>query len=107
MNTTSPNATIPDAVVVSIALNGQQFIYDKTLHYRDIENTFTYIQDPYILDYSPKSGPTSGKTKIVVKGMGINQFKFDNGTTKYEPMWVRFVDYLTNETLAEATQVFD
>lgn len=48
MNTTSPNATIPDAVVVSIALNGQQFIYDKTLHYRDVENTFTYIQDPYI-----------------------------------------------------------
>ena len=43
MNTTSPNATIPDAVVVSIALNGQQFIYDKTLHYRDVENTFTYL----------------------------------------------------------------
>jgi len=42
MNITSPQAKIPDSVVVSIALNGQQFIYDKTLHYRDVENTFTY-----------------------------------------------------------------
>lgn len=43
MNITAPNATIPDAVVVSVSLNGQQFINDKTLHYRDIENTFTYL----------------------------------------------------------------
>jgi hypothetical protein len=72
MNVTSPNATIPDAVVVSIALNGQQFIDDRTLHFRDKENTFYYLQDPYIQDYSPKAGPTSGKTKIKVRGLGFN-----------------------------------
>lgn len=38
----SPVAEVPDSVVVSVSLNGQQFINDKTLHFRDIENTFTY-----------------------------------------------------------------
>lgn len=72
MNLTAPLAKIPDAVVVSVSLNGQQFISDKTLHFRDIENTFTYYQDLHISDYSPKAGPTSGKTKIKVTGRGFN-----------------------------------
>ena len=38
----SPEVDIPDAVVVSVSLNGQQFVKDYTLHYRDVENTFTY-----------------------------------------------------------------
>ncbi len=42
---TSPPATYPDSVVLSISLNGQQFINDLTLHYRDPENTFVYYQE--------------------------------------------------------------
>jgi hypothetical protein len=76
MNITSPISKTPVSVVVSIALNGQQFVNDKILHYRDFENTFTYYQDLYISDYGPKAGPTSGKTVIRVRGMGFNQFKF-------------------------------
>ena len=48
MNITSPEAKVPVSVVVSVALNGQQFVNDKTLHYRDVENTFTYYQDVYV-----------------------------------------------------------
>ena len=72
MNITAPPAQVPDAVVVSVSLNGQQFIIDKTLHYRDIENTYIYYQDMFITDYSPKAGPTYGNTKIKVKGMGFD-----------------------------------
>jgi hypothetical protein len=44
----SPPANVPDSVVVSISLNGQQFIRDIIYHHRDIENTFTYIQEMLI-----------------------------------------------------------
>jgi len=37
-------------------------VNDKTLHYRDVENTFIYYQDLFIQDFNPKVGPTSGKT---------------------------------------------
>jgi hypothetical protein len=39
----SPKAEVPDAIVVSVSLNGQQFVGDITLHHRDPENTFTYF----------------------------------------------------------------
>ncbi len=97
MITTSPNATIPGSVVVSVALNGQQFIKDRTLHYRDIENTFTYYQDILVQEYGPKAGPTKGKTTVKVKGLGFQQFKNDNGTTANDPLYVRFIDYSTGE----------
>jgi len=38
----SPKVNVPDAVVVSVSGNGQQFINDITMHFRDYENTFTY-----------------------------------------------------------------
>jgi hypothetical protein len=57
--------------VVSVSLNGQQFIRDKTLHYRDNENTFTYIQDVLIHGHHPTTGPISGKTKIKISGLGL------------------------------------
>ncbi len=78
----SPPAEVPDAVTVSIALNGQQFITDKTYHFRDIENTFTYHQDLFIQGYSPRSGPTYGGTTIKVQGMGFKQIKNDDGSEK-------------------------
>lgn len=33
----------------------------------------------FIIDYSPKAGPTYGNTVIKVKGMGFDQFKDENG----------------------------
>lgn len=72
-----------------------------------MENTFIYYQDIFITDYSPKAGPTSGKTKIVVHGMGFNQFKDDKGNRLADPIWVRFNDSVTGEPLADPTQAFD
>jgi hypothetical protein len=40
---TSPTVGVPDSVTVSPSGNGQNFAPDYTLHYRDIENTFTYF----------------------------------------------------------------
>jgi len=42
MNTTSPKVKVTGAVVLSASGNGQNYAKDKTLHYRDPENTFTY-----------------------------------------------------------------
>jgi hypothetical protein len=97
----SPEAFVPDAVTVAVSLNGQQFINDKTLHYRDIENTFTYLQKNFIYGYSPKMGPTSGRTKITVQGVGFNQIKADNGTKLNNPVWVRFVDETTGNVIGK------
>jgi hypothetical protein len=36
----SPSVLIPGDEVVSFSGNGQQFINDKTLHFRDVENNF-------------------------------------------------------------------
>jgi len=69
---TSPVAQVPDAVVISVSLNGQQFSRDYTLHFRDEENTFTYYQPTFVNTYGPKSGPVSGKTRIRVSGLGFN-----------------------------------
>lgn len=60
----TPPVDVADAVVVSIGMNGQQFIKDKTLYERDIENTFTYYDDPTVIDFFPVSGLASGNTKI-------------------------------------------
>jgi hypothetical protein len=67
----SPRVKVPDAVTLSPSGNGQNFAPDYTLHYRDIENTFTYIQDIFVQDLEPESGPSTGDTKIMVRGYGI------------------------------------
>lgn len=103
----SPNATVPDSVVVSVALNGQQFVSDKTLHYRDLENTFTYYQEMYVRDYSPKAGPSHGHTKIVIDGMGFMPFKNETGDNIGMPLWVRFVDKESGEAIGEITEALD
>jgi len=103
----SPNATVPDAVVVSVALNGQQFISDKTLHYRDEENTFTYYQEMYVRDYTPKAGPSHGHTKMLVDGMGFAPFKNETGDNIGEQLWVRFVDKESGEPIGEPTEALD
>lgn len=72
INITSPPSKVPARVVVSVSLNGQQFLNDKIFHLNDKGNIFTYYQDIYVTDYSPKSGPTIGKTLVRVDGMGFN-----------------------------------
>lgn len=58
----STPAQVPDSVVVGVALNGQQFTKDITLHVKDPENTFEYYQDPIVTSFEPKSGPSIGGT---------------------------------------------
>jgi hypothetical protein len=90
-----------------VALNGQQFVRDKTLHYRDMENTFTYYQEMYVRDYSPKAGPSHGHSRIRVDGMGFMPFKNETGDSTGEPLWVRFVDKETGEQIGIATKAQD
>ena len=68
---TSPPATNPDAVVVSIALNGQQFIKDLTIHYKDPENTFEYYPEPLVTSFEPSAGPSVGGTQMIINGFGF------------------------------------
>ena len=61
------------------------------MHYRDIENTYTYYQDMYVHDLHPQAGPTSGKTRVEVSGIGFKQFKTDNGTLRDDiPLYAKF-----------------
>ena len=69
--TKSPAVNVPDAVVLAASGNGQQYSDDVTLHYRDVENTFTYHQDSFIHILHPQYGPDSGNTKIMVSGIGF------------------------------------
>jgi hypothetical protein len=66
---------LPDAVTLTPSGNGQNYGSDITLHYRDVENTFTYHQDVFVHLLHPQFGPTSGNTKIEVLGMGFKPFK--------------------------------
>lgn len=55
-------------------------------------------------------GPTSGKTKIVVSGLGLNQlnqFKFENGTTDLNSIYVRFIDSSTGSIIGNENPAFD
>lgn len=93
VNTISPRVSVPDAVVLAPSGNGQNYGADLTLHYRDIENTFTYYQSMFVHDLHPQAGPTSGKTRIEVSGIGFKQFKFDNGTIRDDiPLYAKFED---------------
>lgn len=90
----SPAANAPDAVVVAVALNGQQFTRDITLHWRDPENTFEYYPDPIVTSFGPKSGPNIGGTQIILSGLGFTPRRDQSGKVDktINNMWVRFVD---------------
>jgi len=77
IETKSPVVNLPDQVTLSPSGNGQQYSADYILHYRDIENTYTYYQDVFVHMLHPQYGPTSGKTKIEVQGIGFKQFKHE------------------------------
>jgi len=80
------------SVTLSPSGNAQNYAKDVILHFRDLENTFTYYQDVFIHDLYPQSGPTTGKTRLVVKGVGLRQFRNDDGSIKDVPIFVKFVD---------------
>lgn len=76
------------------------------LHHRDIENTFTYYQDMFVHNLRPQSGPTSGKTRVEVSGVGFNQFKYDNGTLRDDiPLYAKFVDANTGADIGNTTKI--
>lgn len=79
MFVSSPAVSIPDSVVVAIALNGQQFTRDLILHVKDEENTFNYYVEPYITYYNPKAGPSVGGTKMKITGYGFTPIRDKNG----------------------------
>lgn len=107
LHVTSPKVNIPDSVVVSVSLNGQQFIKDIILHWKDVENTYDYYVDPVISGIYPKSGPSIGGTQVVINGIDFMSKKDLNGNPdpKKNRAWVRFVDPDTNEPLASEYEV--
>jgi hypothetical protein len=91
--TTSPRVNLPGAVVLSTSGNGQNYADDVTLHYRDKENTFTYVQDLLVDFIHPQQGPCSGGTKVSVRGIGFTPIKDDDGREiTSRPLMYRILD---------------
>jgi len=88
----APQVNVSGAVVVSVSGNGQQFVNDRTLHYRDSENTFEYSQPFYIEALIPEYLSNVGNSPLKIKGVGFDQWKHANGTAKSIPLYCRFVD---------------
>jgi hypothetical protein len=101
----TPKVKIPDAVVVSVALNGQQFSKDIVLHVKDPENTFEFYDDPFVSSYTPRSGPSIGGTRMKVFGYGFTPRKDKEGNVDKtrNKLYVRFVDPDTKEELSRTT----
>ena len=68
----SPAAHVPGQVVVSISGNNQQFVDDRTLHFRDKENTFEYYQEFLIEKATPAYLSNAGNSPLTLTGV-----KFD------------------------------
>lgn len=89
----APNVTLPDDVVVSYGINGQQYNPDLTLNYKDKENTFTYYGVPLVAFYYPRRGPSCGGTTIKIVGFGFAPFKDNEGNEVKKPVWIRMRRY--------------
>jgi hypothetical protein len=90
LDVNSPPVTVPGEVVVSVSGNGQQFINDKTLHFRDATNTFYYYEDFFVQSVVPTQITNSGNSPVLLRGMQFDQFKFDNGTMNDRVVQCRF-----------------
>lgn len=101
----SPPVNVSGAVVVSISGNNQQFINDRTLHFRDKQNTFEYSQPFFIESLSPDSLSNAGSSPLRIKGIGFDQWKFDNGTSKNVPLYCRFMDPSTDSSISLSIQM--
>ena len=100
----TPAVDVADAVVASIGMNGQQFIKDKTLYERDPENTFTFYDDPTVIDFYPVAGLSAGNTKVHINGKGFLPLKNEDGEYVRTPVWVRMIDARTGHTIGEVTE---
>ena len=69
MMVTTPSVNVSGAVVVSVTGNDQQYIDDKTLHFRDDSNTFEYYQIPLVENVSPRYVSNTGNSPVKIKGM--------------------------------------
>ena len=108
MEVVSPRVSAPGAVVLSPSGNAQNYAKDWILHFRDLENTFTYYQDIFVHDLHPQAGPTTGGTRLEVQGIGFKQFKYDNGTLRDDmPVYVKFVDQSTGNQIGEIGKISD
>jgi len=85
-------AKLPGPVVVTMSGNGQQFTPDRTLHFRDTQNTFEYYQPYLVMGVQPNVASNSGNTPLILDGILFDQFKYDNGTEKRVPIQCRFKD---------------
>lgn len=68
-NVTTWPSNSSGSTIVSIAGNGQQFIDDLTLHFRDNENTFTYYQPFYVEWIQPDLVSNAGNSPIKVRSI--------------------------------------
>jgi hypothetical protein len=92
LSTLSPRVNLPGSVVLATSGNGQNYANDITMHLRDKENTFTYTQDILANYIHPQEGPNSGKTKVIVRAIGLAQFKNDDGSlNKNRPLFYRLL----------------
>lgn len=100
----TPKVDVHDAVVVAVGLNGQQFTKDKTLHFKDAENTFFYYDNPIIYDFSPDRGMSNGGTLVKIKGRGFLPKKYENGTFIQSPVYVRMLESGTRRPLGPTVE---
>jgi hypothetical protein len=84
----SPPSPIPGTVVVSISGNSQQYTKDRTLHYRDVYNSFEFYQDFFITGVDPPAVSNRGHAEVKVKGMLFDQFQ----TNENQTIMCRYMD---------------
>ena len=98
---------MPDAVVLAASGNAQQYGADWVLHKRDIENTFTYYQPILVHTLRPQSGPTTGRTRIEISGIGFQQIRTEQGPYRNDiSVYVKFKD-LDGNDIGNATKITD
>ena len=74
------------------------------MYQRDIENTFTYYEDPTVIDFHPISGLSSGGTKINISGKGFLPLKNELGEYIRTPVYVRMIDAGEKRIIGEVTE---
>lgn len=88
----APAADVPGQVVVALSGNGQQFIDDRTLHFRDHSNTYEYYQPFVVEGADPQYLSNSGSIPCRLTAAMFDQFHYDNRTKKIVDYQCRFTD---------------
>lgn len=94
----TPEVNFTGATVVQLALNGRQFDKDYEVHYRDVENTFYYYKDPYIVNMTPRKGPTIGGTNVNLYGIGFDDAFYNFKLNEDKKIYYKFIDSRDNST---------